>query len=338
MTQTHDELSIDLQRAISSRLERHEQVVLLLNRRGYASYMLCRECGYVFQCPRCDISLTYHKHENRLKCHYCDYHMPVPAQCPQCQSEYLRNRGSGTQKVAEIIERLFPNARLLRMDVDTTRRKGEHERLLKQFANHEADILLGTQMIAKGLDFEKVTLVGVINADTALNLPDFRASEKTFQLLTQVAGRTGRGRFKGEVMIQTYNPDHYVIQLAQRHDYESFFYYEMKRRHMGNYPPYYYTTLLTVSSKQQSAACQKVYELKAELFDVELDQSGQLLILGPSRGAIAKVNDVYYFQLLLKYKDRKVIQQRLRDLLEESQQTSRQGVYIAIDHEPLYFV
>ena len=338
MTQTHDELSIDLQRAISSRLERHEQVVLLLNRRGYASYMLCRECGYVFQCPRCDISLTYHKHENRLKCHYCDYHMPVPAQCPQCQSEYLRNRGSGTQKVAEIIERLFPNARLLRMDVDTTRRKGEHERLLKQFANHEADILLGTQMIAKGLDFEKVTLVGVINADTALNLPDFRASEKTFQLLTQVAGRTGRGRFKGEVMIQTYNPDHYVIQLAQRHDYESFFYYEMKRRHMGNYPPYYYTTLLTVSSKQQSAAYQKVYELKAELFDVELDQSGQLLILGPSRGAIAKVNDVYYFQLLLKYKDRKVIQQRLRDLLEESQQTSRQGVYIAIDHEPLYFV
>lgn len=338
VSQTADELSTILQEGIANRLVKGEQVVLLLNRRGYASYMLCRECGYVFQCPRCDISLTYHKHEHRLKCHYCDYHEPVAQQCPQCQSEYLRTHGLGTQKVAETLARLYPQARVIRMDVDTTRRKGDHERLLNQFANHEADILLGTQMIAKGLDFEKVTLVGVINADTALNLPDFRASEKTFQLLTQVAGRTGRGRFKGEVMIQTYNPEHYVMQFAKRHDYESFFFYEMKRRHLGNYPPYYYTTLITVASKNQAAANQKIYELKAALYDAHLEQAGQLLLLGPSRGAIAKLNESYYFQILLKYKDKTLIQERLNQVLEAAQQASRHGVYINIDHEPLGFM
>lgn len=337
-SQTAGELSTILQEGIAERLAKGEQVVLLLNRRGYASYMLCRECGYVFQCPRCDISLTYHKHEHRLKCHYCDYHEPVAHSCPQCQSHYLRTHGLGTQKVAETLTHLYPNARIIRMDVDTTRRKGDHERLFNQFANREADILLGTQMIAKGLDFERVTLVGVINADTALNLPDFRASEKTFQLLTQVAGRTGRGRFKGEVMIQTYNPDHYVMQFAQQHDYESFFFYEMKRRHIGHYPPYYYTTLVTAASKNQANAQQKIYELKSELSDAELEKSGQLLLLGPSRGAIAKLNESYYFQILLKYKDKRLIQERLNQVMETAQQAGRHGIYINIDHEPLGFM
>ena len=331
--QTTDELSSVLKDKIADRLAKGQQIVLLLNRRGYASYMLCRECGQVIQCPRCDISLTYHKHEHRLKCHYCDYQSPVPDRCPNCHSDYLRTFGLGTQKIEELLNQHFPDARVIRMDMDTTRKKGQHEALLDRFRRHEADILLGTQMIAKGLDFEAVTLVGVINADTALNLPDFRAGEKTFQLLTQVAGRTGRGRFEGEVLIQTYNPDHYVMQLAQQHDYESFFYYEMKRRHLGHYPPYFYTTLITISSKYQAKAQAMSHQVKQAL----LASGAALEILGPSQGAIARINERYYFQLLLKYKDGQVIKESLGAILDQSQLEAKQGIYITIDHEPLFF-
>ena len=331
--QTTDELSSVLKDKIADRLAKGQQIVLLLNRRGYASYMLCRECGQVIQCPRCDISLTYHKHEHRLKCHYCDYQSPVPDCCPNCHSDYLRTFGLGTQKIEELLNQHFPEARVIRMDMDTTRKKGQHEALLDRFRRHEADILLGTQMIAKGLDFETVTLVGVINADTALNLPDFRAGEKTFQLLTQVAGRTGRGRFEGEVLIQTYNPDHYVMQLAQQHDYESFFYYEMKRRHLGHYPPYFYTTLITISSKYQAKAQAMSHQVKQAL----LASSAPIEILGPSQGAIARINERYYFQLLLKYKDGQVIKESLGAILDQSQLEAKQGIYITIDHEPLFF-
>lgn len=331
--QTTDELSSVLKDKIADRLAKGQQIVLLLNRRGYASYMLCRECGQVIQCPRCDISLTYHKHEHRLKCHYCDYQSPVPDRCPNCHSDYLRTFGLGTQKIEELLNQHFPEARVIRMDMDTTRKKGQHEALLDRFRRHEADILLGTQMIAKGLDFETVTLVGVINADTALNLPDFRAGEKTFQLLTQVAGRTGRGRFEGEVLIQTYNPDHYVMQLAQQHDYESFFYYEMKRRHLGHYPPYFYTTLITISSKYQAKAQAMSHQVKQAL----LASGAAIEILGPSQGAIARINERYYFQLLLKYKDGQVIKESLGAILDQSQLEAKQGIYITIDHEPLFF-
>ena len=331
--QTTDELSSVLKDKIADRLAKGQQIVLLLNRRGYASYMLCRECGQVIQCPRCDISLTYHKHEHRLKCHYCDYQSPVPDRCPNCHSDYLRTFGLGTQKIEELLNQHFPDARVIRMDMDTTRKKGQHEALLDRFRRHEADILLGTQMIAKGLDFETVTLVGVINADTALNLPDFRAGEKTFQLLTQVAGRTGRGRFEGEVLIQTYNPDHYVMQLAQQHDYESFFYYEMKRRHLGHYPPYFYTTLITISSKYQAKAQAMSHQVKQAL----LASGAAIEILGPSQGAIARINERYYFQLLLKYKDGQVIKESLGAILDQSQLEAKQGIYITIDHEPLFF-
>ena len=331
--QTTDELSSVLKDKIADRLAKGQQIVLLLNRRGYASYMLCRECGQVIQCPRCDISLTYHKHEHRLKCHYCDYQSPVPDRCPNCHSDYLRTFGLGTQKIEELLNQHFPEARVIRMDMDTTRKKGQHEALLDRFRRHEADILLGTQMIAKGLDFEAVTLVGVINADTALNLPDFRAGEKTFQLLTQVAGRTGRGRFEGEVLIQTYNPDHYVMQLAQQHDYESFFYYEMKRRHLGHYPPYFYTTLITISSKYQAKAQAMSHQVKQTL----LASGAPIEILGPSQGAIARINERYYFQLLLKYKDGQVIKESLGAILDQSQLEAKQGIYITIDHEPLFF-
>ena len=200
--------------AVEKRLERGEQSVLLLNRRGYSSFVLCRDCGTVLECPNCDISLTLHMDTRSMKCHYCGHEEHIPNFCPKCHSRQIRYFGTGTQKVQEELQEVFPDARIVRMDVDTTRRKGQHEAILKQFENQEADILIGTQMIAKGLDYPNVTLVGVINADTALNIPDFRSSEKTFQLLTQVSGRAGRGDKPGEVFIQTYNPTHYAIQLA----------------------------------------------------------------------------------------------------------------------------
>ena len=334
----HPEFSERLIGAISQRLERKEQIVLLLNRRGYASYILCRECGQVVGCPHCDISLTYHKVGNHLKCHYCDYTQPVPKVCPHCGSKHIYPVGSGIQKVAEALNDLFPTARVIRMDNDTTRRKGQHHRLLKQFQTHQADILLGTQMIAKGLDFHNVTLVGVINADTALNLPDFRATERTFQLLTQVAGRTGRGELNGEVIIQTYNPNHYVMQLAKHHDYERFFTYEMKRRHLAHYPPYYYTTLVTITSKQKAKAHQKAYEVKNQLSNQPLDYTKSLIILGPSQGPIARINDVYYYQLLLKYKEASVIQSQLETIIDQNQKEHRHGLYVNIDHNPLFFM
>ncbi|WP_124057652.1 primosomal protein N' [Vaginisenegalia massiliensis] len=324
--------------AIQTRLDRQEQVVLLLNRRGYASYMMCRECGSVLQCPRCDISLTYHKADKRMKCHYCDFQAPVPSQCPHCQGNHLRSFGLGTQKVSESLSEFFPQARILRMDVDTTRRKGQHEHLLSAFGRQEADILLGTQMIAKGLDFERVTLVGVINADTSLNLPDFRASEKTFQLLTQVAGRTGRGALKGEVIIQTYNPDHYVMQLAKTQDYEQFFYREMQQRHAANYPPYFFTTQLSVASNKQALAHRVIYDLKAKLSDSIETKAGRLIILGPSQAAIAKINNKYYFQIMLKYKDKVAVKEEILDLMTLGQQLAKQGVYLTIDHEPLFII
>lgn len=332
------EFSPLLESKIREKLERGEQVVLLLNRRGYASYLLCRACGYVVQCPRCDISLTYHKFDQRMKCHYCDYQTQVPQTCPQCGSHHIRSQGLGTQKVAESLGQLFPNTPVIRMDNDTTSRKGSHEKLLNEFSQQPGSILLGTQMIAKGLDFEKVTLVGVINADTGLNLPDFRSAEKTFQLLTQVAGRTGRGKYKGEVIIQTYNPDHYVMRLAQEHDYEQFFYYEMKRRHIGQYPPYFYTTLVKVSSKHKGKAQTMIYQLKNQL-QTAIDQGHQdFLVLGPSTGGIERINDYYNYHLLLKYKDRQQVQAVLSQVLVQAQEEQKQGIYISIDHEPQYFI
>ncbi|WP_028124697.1 primosomal protein N' [Eremococcus coleocola] len=336
--ETLDEFSPLLKEAIQTRLDKQEQIILLLNRRGYSSYLMCRECGHVIQCPRCDISLTYHKHDAKLKCHYCDYREQVPQTCPQCGSRHLRGHGLGTQKVYESLQSLFPQARILRMDNDTTRRKGQHEQILNQFGQGQADILLGTQMIAKGLDFEKVTLVGVINADTSLNLPDFRAAEKSFQLLTQVAGRTGRGAYQGQVIIQTYNPQHYVLHFAQKHDYEGFYYYEMQRRHMAAYPPYYFMTLITVSSKYEGKALRKAYDLKSQLNQSITGTNRDFILLGPSQSGIAKINNQYYFQLLLKYKQKSQIDQALDIILESNQSEVKNGIYVTIDNDPLFFM
>lgn len=246
--------SANLQEKIQNRLDKKEQTVLLLNRRGYSSFVMCRDCGFVLPCPNCDISLTLHMDTRSMRCHYCGHEEPIPNRCPNCGGNKIRYYGTGTQKVEEELRELYPQARILRMDVDTTRRKGAHEQILQKFGAKEADILLGTQMIAKGLDFPEVTLVGVLNADTSLNLPDFRSSEHTFQLLTQVSGRAGRAEKAGEVVIQTFNPQHYAIELAKKQNYEQFYQQEMHVRHRGGYPPYYFTVKITASHPEEQVA------------------------------------------------------------------------------------
>ena len=329
------DISQELATEIQKKLALNEQVVLMLNRRGYSSFLMCRECGEVIKCPNCDISLTYHKDTNSLKCHYCGHEEPVPQVCPNCHSKAVRYFGTGTQRVEKELTELFPTARILRMDVDTTRRKGAHERILDEFGKHHADILLGTQMIAKGLDFPNVTLVGVLNADTSLGLPDFRASERTFQLLTQVSGRAGRAEKEGNVLIQTYNPDHYAIQYAQRQDYEHFFGKEMQVRHQGGYPPYYYTIQITASARTEADAAQKMFQIRGEIVNY-LSQNA--VILGPTPQSIMRINNRYYYQLVIKYKNEPQLENYLQNLVLTSQKEERNGLQIVIDRDPMNFI
>lgn len=327
--------STSLKEKIAQRLENQEQIVLLLNRRGYSSFIMCRDCGYVLPCPNCDISLTLHMDTKTMRCHYCGHEERIPHRCPNCGENKIRYYGTGTQKVEEELQELFPEARILRMDVDTTRKKGAHERILKAFGEKQADILLGTQMIAKGLDFPDITLVGVLNADTALNLPDFRSSERTFQLLTQVSGRAGRAQKPGEVVIQTFNPEHYAIKDAQAQDYERFYQEEMLTRHRSDYPPYYFTVKVTTSHEEEQVAAQKIFQI-ARLLQEHL--SPQSILLGPTPSSIARVKNKYFYQLIIKYKQEPQLAQVLRRILDDSQVDQRKGLYVSIDNEPLNFI
>lgn len=285
--------------AMRIRLERQEQIVLFLNRRGYSSFVLCRDCGTVVQCKNCDISLTYHRSQEKLKCHYCGYEEPVPTECPECQSDHIRYFGTGTQKVEEEIYKLFPQARVLRMDVDTTKQKGSHEAILDAFGQGTADILLGTQMIAKGLDFPNITLVGVLSADTSLHLPDYRAAERTFQLLTQVSGRAGRHDKPGEVIIQSYTPEHYAIELSKEQQYEPFYEQEMALRRRSGYPPYFYVALIQVTHEDVLMAAD--YAKRAvDWLRNELPFS--VAIIGPTASSISRLQNRYRYQCLIKYK------------------------------------
>lgn len=303
--------SNQLRDAIQQRLDNQEQIVLFLNRRGYASFMLCRDCGHVPQCPNCDISLTYHKSTDQLKCHYCGHQEVPPNQCPNCESEHIRQMGTGTQRVEELLQEAFQEARIIRMDVDTTSRKGAHEKLLNDFGSGKGDILLGTQMIAKGLDFPNITLVGVLNADTMLNLPDFRASERTYQLLTQVAGRAGRHEKEGQVLIQTYNPDHYAIKDVQENDYTAFFQKEMNYRKIGKYPPYFFLINFTIAHKEMK----KVMEASKHIHKILLQHlTDKALVLGPSPAALSRINNEYRFQILVKYKSEIALHNALKYL------------------------
>lgn len=321
-----------LKKQIEQCIAKKEQVVLLLNRRGYSTFVMCRECGHVKECPHCDIALTYHKNSNQLKCHYCSYEESVPLHCPECNSDLIRYFGTGTQRVEEALTQLIPEARVVRMDVDTTRRKGAHEKLLKQFANQEVDILLGTQMIAKGLDFENVTLVGVLTADSMLHLPDFRSSEKTFQLLTQVSGRAGRHELPGEVIVQTYTPDHYSIELASTYDYAQFYRTEMNTRKTFQYPPYVFLALLTVSHRNQVKAVQTTQKIVQLLLNHVNDKT---VVLGPTPSPVTRMKDRYRYQCMVKYKQEPQLRNLIRKIVQQFDDDVRKDdLLITVDMQP----
>lgn len=327
--------SKELVQKINDRLEKKQQIVLLLNRRGYSTFALCRDCGHVEQCPNCDISLTYHKRDHRLKCHYCSYETGLPSTCPACQSEAIHFFGTGTERVEEALLKILPQARVIRMDVDTTRKKGAHERLLRKFSNQEADILLGTQMIAKGLDFENVTLVGVLAADSMLHLPDFRSSEKTFQLITQVSGRAGRHELAGEVFIQTYTPEHYSITLASAYDYKQFYLEEMRNRKMFRYPPYFFLALITLTDENNI----RVYEAANKARTIlERHISNAAIVLGPTPSPIARIKGRYRYQVLIKYRKEPHLYTGVNELLQEFTDDRRRGLQIIVDMNPFQFM
>lgn len=324
--------SRDLHEKLQNRLERKEQTVLFLNKRGHSSFVMCRDCGLVLQCPNCDISLTYHRFNEQMKCHYCGFEAGVPTICPECSSDHIRYFGTGTQKVEEEIAKIFPEAKVIRMDVDTTSRKGAHEKLLTEFQEGHADILLGTQMIAKGLDFPNITLVGVLSADTMLHLPDFRSSEKTFQLLTQVSGRAGRHELAGEVVIQTYTPEHYSIELAGQQDYDQFYQREMMIRKIHKYPPFYYIALITVSHEELMKAVD-VTEKITKYIKSRLSKAA--VVLGPVASPIPRLNNRYRYQCLIKYKREPKLTETLKAILDLHQQDMHNsGLQIAIDKNP----
>ncbi|MBY7143686.1 primosomal protein N' [Virgibacillus sp. NKC19-3] len=325
-----------LKESIEQRIQKGEQIVLLLNRRGYSTFVMCRECGHVKECPHCDIALTYHKNTNRLKCHYCSYEEPMPMNCPECSSDLIRYFGTGTQKVEEMLTQVIPQARVIRMDVDTTRRKGSHEKLLRQFINKEADILLGTQMIAKGLDFENVSLVGVLTADSMLHLPDFRSSEKTFQLLTQVSGRAGRHELTGEVIVQTYTPDHYSIELASVYDFKEFYKKEMAVRKAFQYPPYVFLALLTVSHQNKVKTAQTTQKIVQMLLKNVKDDT---VVLGPTPSAVPRIKDRYRYQCMVKYRNEPQLRHYINEILSQfAEEMRKEDLLITVDMQPYHLM
>jgi primosomal protein N' (replication factor Y) len=291
-----------LKELITDRLSKKEQIMLFINRRGYAGFVSCRSCGYVMKCPHCDVSLTTHNN-GRLICHYCGHEEQQPSVCPSCNSKYIAAFGTGTQKVEELVRKEFPTARVLRMDTDTTKNKGGHEAILTAFSEHKADILVGTQMIVKGHDFPKVTLVGIIAADLSLYTGDFRASERTFELLCQAAGRAGRDTLPGEVVIQTYHPEHYSITAAAEGDYEAFYQQELMYRRLMQYPPAAHMLLVLISSKQIQQAKKASFHLGEALKHYLEQQELSSQMIGPAPAAIAKINDIYRYVIYIKHKD-----------------------------------
>ena len=295
-------LSLRLQELMEDRLEKGQQTMLFINRRGVAGFMSCRACGYVVKCPHCDVSLSQHNN-GRMVCHYCGYEEPVPRVCPSCGSKYISGFKAGTQKIEQMVQKRFPQAKILRMDFDTTRTKDSYEKILQAFANNEADILIGTQMIVKGHDFPNVTLVGVLAADMSLHISDFHAAERTFELLTQAVGRAGRGKEPGQAVIQTYDPDNYAIQAAKRQDYEEFYNKEIEYRQMLYYPPVWNLLLIHIQSQNQYSNDRAAEELFkcCEAYIKRLDQKLQLV--GPADAAVAKVNDIYRKVIYIKTRE-----------------------------------
>lgn len=321
-------LSDMLKNKIGEVLDRGEQAIILLNRRGYSSTISCRECGYVYKCPNCDITYTYHKSSNNLKCHYCGYSMVLPNKCSICGSDNLKDYGLGTEKLEETLNSLY-KARIIRMDVDTTSKKGQHQKIIDDFGEHKYDILIGTQMIAKGLDFPLVTLVGVVSIDSSLTSPDYRASENTFQLLSQVSGRAGRSESKGEVIIQTFNPDHYAITLAKNHDYIDFYKEEMKIRKMLKYSPYYYMVLVSITSKDYELGFKEANKIGSYIRN---NINKDSIVLGPTMANMFKVNNIYHYQIIIKYRKDDSLMKVLKFIID--MQVKNNKIDVSIDFNP----
>ncbi len=321
-------LSQKLSEAITERLKKGEQVILFLNRRGYSTFILCRECGFVLKCPNCNVSLVYHFDEQKVKCHYCNHRDEAPRFCPRCGSKKIRHFGTGTEKVEQVVMRMFPRAKVMRMDIDTMHYRYAAEKIFNAFRQRKVDILVGTQLVAKGWDFPQVTLVGIISADTALNLPDFRSAERTFSLITQVAGRSGRGTKGGEVIVQTYNPDHYSIRLALKHDYHSFYEREMEFRKELNYPPVTNLVLILVRGKDEK----KVITTSEKIGSLLKREINRATILGPAPAVLDKIAGKYRWQIIIKTTD-------MKDIGEFFQRHSlgfeEKGIEISVDVDPL---
>jgi len=307
-----------------------KQVILFLNRRGFSTFISCRKCGYVLACKHCNVSLTYHFHKRKLVCHHCNYKMDPPNVCPQCNSSYVKYWGIGTEKVESEVHRLFPRAVISRMDTDSTEKRGTHEKVLSRFKDHKIDILVGTQMIAKGLDFPKVTLVGVISADTALNLPDFRSGERTFNLLTQVAGRAGRGDLGGKVIIQTYTPAHYSIQAAKNHDYRSFYEKEISFRKELNLPPFCHMVRLMFRGRKEEKVLKVSQALRERL--LKGDGPKKVEVVGPAPAPVSRMKGMYRWNLFLKADKIENITSLLKKVLGNNRRVA--GIIVTVDVDP----
>lgn len=317
-----------LQEKMIVALNHQEQIILLLNRRGFSTIMSCKQCGYIEKCPNCEIPLVYHKHDNHLKCHYCNYTKKVMTICPKCKGNEQITFGIGTEKLEEETKKIFPNARVIRMDVDTTKKKGAHEKITEAFRNGEYDILIGTQMISKGLDFPKVTVVGVMNGDASLNVPDFKSAERTFSLLSQVAGRAGRNELEGNVIIQGFNLDHYSIKKASIHDYEGFYEEEMKIRKKLSYPPYFNLCLIKLCGSDYSI-CEK--EATKVMSYLKLEIGSKVTLLGPSNAMIPKINNIYYIHIIIKFKNTKEIIKTLQFIREKYRTNTKVNIEIELN-------
>lgn len=313
----HNMISTKLKNEIQKNIESKNQTILFLNRRGFSNFIMCKTCGNVIKCKRCDISMTYHKDENKLKCHYCGLEEQVPNKCPNCGSKELKYSGSGTQKLEEEVHKLFPTASTIRMDIDTVTKKHSHEDILTKFKEDKIDILIGTQMIAKGHDFPKVTLVGVISADNALNIGDYRAPEITFQVLTQVAGRAGRGEQNGKVIIQTYNPEHYAIECAKEQDFKKFYQIESKIRKTLKYPPFCDIIVLDFSSLNKHEIQRDTKKLHQYLKNRIINEKFGVLLYSPLPCPVEKINDRYRWRMIIKCIYDEKMNKLLKETLEE---------------------
>lgn len=318
---------------IKETLNRKEQIILFLNRRGFSTFVSCRKCGYVFKCGDCDISMTYHSFGNYLSCHYCGKKVKTTNTCPNCKSNYVKYFGIGTEKVESEVKRIFPGARVIRMDLDTTRKKDSYVEIYNNFKNGNGDILIGTQMVAKGLDFHNVTLVGVLAADLSLNLPDYRASERTFQLITQVSGRAGRGKKSGKVIVQTYIPDSYSINCAKNYNYDGFYKEELDIRKNMNYPPFSKILCITLSSKKEDLLIKCIQNIGINLKN-KLQNHDKIEILGPCPCIISKIKELYRWQIIIKGDFDETLAQETKKLLYEMTKDVYNDIRLSIDINP----